>query len=472
MLRRLSLVAVLVIVLVSAVELLWDLTPLEQLTGVLGQAGRGEQVGEAAATVIRIGIAAWQMDEFPWEETIRRYEQAHAGKVRIRHSVLPEGSLNSILLLWALQGRTRYDVVVAWADEEIHPFIDYNWNTTDPARRSLIINVRDYLAPEQLDAFAPALFGGCSRKDPQTGQTNLYELPWMGEVLALNYNRVFFKQRGIARPPQTWEEVEQVCQKLKGLTHNGVEVAPLAMVFAQGGFFAQNCYIPLLAAYKKGRGIVDERGRPDVASPEAVEVFKTLKRWHQAGYISPNCMVAESIEQDLRVLRAAMYPHWQSRGLWAVKDHGDDVIGIAPTPGAKAAGSLVCTYGCVIPKCSPVVRQAVEFCYETFCTDTYGFQTAVSKGWPDPHRPGVLKGGGKMPATRAMYQRTDLPAGILELGRSLDKGYSYPDPANWGQCAEILAVEFQKYLSGATPTAEEALDSVRRRIAAEVYPDQ
>ncbi len=472
MLRWFCLGAVVLIVLVSAAELAWDLTPLEQLRTVLGQ-GRGcGQGGEAAATVIRLGIASWQMDEFPWEETLRRYEQAHGGKVKILYSVLPEGSLNSVLLLWALQGRTKYDVVVAWADEEIHPFIDYNWNTPDPARRGLIINARDYLTPEQLASFVPAFFGGCSRKDPQSGQVNLYELPWMGEVLALNYNKLFFKERGIERPPQTWDEVEAVCQKLKGLSHKGAAVAPLAMVFAQGGFFAQNCYLPLLAAYKGGRGVTCERGRPDVSSPEAVRVFETLKRWHQAGYVSPNCMVAESIEQDLRVLRAAMYPHWQSRGLWAVKDHGEGAIGIAPTPGAKAAGSLVCTYGCIIPKCSPVIRQAVDFCYEAFCTDTYGFQTAVSKGWSDPHRPGDLKGGGKMPVTREMYRRADLPAGILELGQSLEKGYSYPDPANWSQCAEILAVEFQKYLSGTTPTAEEALGSVGRRLAAEVYAER
>jgi ABC-type glycerol-3-phosphate transport system substrate-binding protein len=472
MLRWFSLAAVVLIVLVSAAEMLWDVTPLEQLRAVLGQGAGSGQDAEAAATTIRIGIASWQMDEFPWEDTLRCYEEAHGGKVRILHSVIPEGSLNSVLLLWALQGKTKYDVVVAWADEEIHPFIDYNWHTPDPARRSLIINVRDYLTSEQLAGFVPAFFGGCSRRDPQTAQVNLYELPWMGEVLALNYNKLFFKERGIERPPQTWEEVEQACQKLKSLSHNGVAVAPLAMVFAQGGFFAQNCYLPLLAAYKGGRGVTDENGRPDVSSPEAVRVFETLKRWHQAGYISPNCMVAESIEQDLRVLRAAIYPHWQSRGLWAVKDHGEGVIGIAPTPGAKAAGSLVCTYGCIIPKCSPVIREAVDFCYETFCTDTYGFQTAVSKGWSDPHRPGELKGGGKMPVTRDMYRRTDLPAGILDLGQSLEKGYSYPDPVNWAQCAEILAVEFQKHLSGATPTAEEALGSVQRRLAAEVYADK
>jgi multiple sugar transport system substrate-binding protein len=411
------------------------------------------------------------MDEFPWEETIAQYERAHGGKVKVRLTVLPEGTMNSMLLFWAKSAYTEYDVIVAWADEEIHPFIDYNWNTDDPARRSLIINVRDHLSPQQLDSFMPALLGGCSRKDPATGKVNSYELPWMGEVLALNYNKVFFRQRGIDQPPQTWDQVEEVCKRLGGLEHKGVKVAPLAMNFAQTVFFAQNCYVPLLAAYKKGKGITDAAGRLDVSSPEAVEVFQTLKRWHQAGYISPNCMVNESVEQDLRVMRTAMYPHWQSRGLWAVKDHGPEVIGIAPTPGAAQAGSLVCTYGCIIPKCSPVIRQAVDFCYEAFCTDTYGFQTAVANGFTDKVT-AKIKGGGKMPATREMYQRKDLLPGIVELEPALRQGYAYPDPVNWGQVAEILVVEFQKYLVGQTPSAEEALAAARRRIADEVYAEK
>jgi len=462
MLRRICIVLIGLIVVVGVVEYVWHLTPLEQLIGVFswarsGGAGSSRAAG-GAQTVIRLGIASWQMDEFPWQESIRRFEQAHDHKVRIRASALPEGTFNSMLLFWA-SGYTEYDAIVAWADEEIHPFINYNWNTDDPARRSLIINARDYLTPEQLDSFMPAMFGGSSRSDPQTGQVNLYELPWMGEVLALNYNKLFFRQRGIERPPRTWEEVEEVCEKLVGLEHEGVQVAPLAMNFSQTIFFAQNCYIPMLAAYKGGRGVTDEKGRLDVSSPEAVRVFETLKRWHAAGYVTPNCMINETVEQDLRVLRAAMYPHWQSRGLWAVRDHGPEVIGLAPTPGAQSAGSLVSTYGCIIPKCSPVIRETVDFCYETFCTDTYGFQTAVAAS-------------GKMPATKEMYTREDLPPGIAELGRSLNRGYSYPDPANWNQCADILVVEFQRYLADELTSAREALENARRRIAEEVYGEK
>ena len=460
MLRRVCILLVVLIVAASVVEYVWRLTPLEQLQAILtGQAP--EATGPFAGgdkTIIRLGIASWQMDEFPWAETIAKYEQAHGGKIKIHISALPEGTFNSMLLFWA-SGYTEYDVIVAWADEEIHPFINYNWSTDDPARRSLIINVDEYLTPAQLANFVPALFGGCSRKDPQTGGINRYELPWMGEVLALNYNKEFFRQRGIEKVPQTWAEVADACEKLLGVEHEGAKAAPLAMNFSQTVFFGQNCYIPMLAAFKGARGVADANGRLDVESPEAVRVFETLKRWYDAGYISPNCMVNEAVEQDLRVMRAVMYPHWQSRGLWAVRDHGADVIGIAATPGAKQGGSLVSTYGCIIPKCSPVIRQAVDFCYEAFCTDTYGFQTAVAMS-------------GKMPATKQTYQRKDLPPGIAELGQSLDRGYSFPDQVNWNQCADILVVEFQKYLTGRVPTAEAALANVRRRFSEEVYVEK
>lgn len=457
MLRWVCIILAVLIVAAGVVEYVWRLTPLEQiLSAVRREAPKGAVLG--GKHVVRLGIASWQMDEFPWEETIRKFEVAHDNKIKIHRSALPEGTFNSMLLFWA-SGHTEYDVIVAWADEEIHPFINYNWNTDDPARRSLIINVRDYLTPEQLDSFVPALFGGSSRKDPQTGKVNLYELPWMGEVLALNYNKQFFKDRGIEEIPRTWQEVEQACKKLAGLEHEGVKVAPLAMNFSQTIFFGQNCYIPMLAAFKEGRGVADEKGRLDVSSPEAVRVFETLKRWYKAGYITPNCMVNEAVEQDLRVMRAAMYPHWQSRGLWAVEDHGPETIGIAPTPGAERAGSLVSTYGCIIPKCSPAIRQAVDFCYEAFCTDTYGFQTAVAAS-------------GKMPATKRTYARDDLPPGIAELGRSLGRGYSYPDQVNWTQSADILVVEFQRYLTGDAKTAAGALANAERRIAEEVYAEK
>ncbi|KPK97872.1 MAG: hypothetical protein AMK75_07175 [Planctomycetes bacterium SM23_65] len=464
MLRWFCLIFAVVIIVVSVVEYVWHATPFEQIQGDFGLARTDPSV-----TVIRLGVASWQMNEFPWEETVRRYEKAKRGKVRIKLSVLPEGSFNSLLLFWRY-GYTEYDVVVAFADEEIHPFIDYNWNTTDPARRSLLINVRDYLSEDKMNSFVPALLDGASRKDPNTGKMNCYELPWMGEVLALNYNKKYFQQAGIKELPKSWEEVEQVCERLKRarLTHQDKEVAPLAMNFAQRGFFAQNCYIPMLAAFKKGRGIKDDKGRLDVASPEAVKVFATLKRWYKAGYVTARSFVSERVEQELRTLDAVMYPHWQSRGLWAVDDHGPQVIGLAPTPGAQEAGSLIATYGCIIPKCSPVKKEAAEICYELFCTDQFKFQSAVAKGFM---LDGKKKGGNKMPATKQIYDHPDLPPGVAELGRSLNRGYSYPDPTNWAQCAEILVVEFQKYLRDKTPTAEEALANVRERYADEVYTE-
>ena len=470
MLRWICLLLAAMIVALSVAEYVTHHPPLELATALLaGDEPNGP--GGSPKTVIRMGVAAWQMDEFPWQAVIRRYEQAHPD-VRVRLSILPEGSLNSMLLFWA-SDYTEYDLIVAWSDSEINPLIEYNWKSADPARRSLPVNVADVLTAEQMSAFKPALLAGASRKDPATGRVNVYEVPWMGEVLALNYNRQYLRQAGVEKPPATWEEVETACRKIRDarLTHNGQPVSALSLNFSQSGFFAQNSYVPMLASLKKGRGILDARGRLDITCPEAAEVFRTLKRWQREGFLSPNCKNSDSVEQDLRVLRTAMYPHWLSRGLWAIKDHGPEVIGAAPTPGADVGGSLVATYGCVVPKCSPVAKQAIEFGYEAFGTDKHGFQSTVSLGWPGPG--GQLTGGGKMPANSDIYALPGMRPEIVELGKSLDKGYSYPDPVNWAQVADILVVEFQKFLDDETDrlTAEQALDAAAERIRQEVYKD-
>lgn len=462
MLQKISILLLAIIVVVSAVEFATHRTPLQQVQWAWQQ-----EEADVAETTIRMGIASWQMGLFPWKQAIREYEEAHQGKIRIQITTMPEGSLNSMQAFWRF-GETPYDVVVAWADEEIHPFINYNRDHEDPTQRGLIVDVTQYLTEEQLDAFVPALFVGSSRTDPETDEVYRYELPWMGEILALNYNRAYFQAVGIEKAPQTWAEVEDACRKLKGYVHDGRTVTPLAMNFSQSIFFAQNCYIPMLASFKAGRGIEDENGRLDVSSPEAIEVFKTLKRWYDAGYISSNCMVSAAVEQDLNVGRAAMFPHWQSRGLDAMQYHPDGAIAIAPTPNAREVGTLISTYGCIVPKCSPVVEEAIAFAYEAFCTDQYGFQTAVARGFTDPVT-GKVSGGGKMPAIRSVYDDPDLPEAIASLGKSLQKGYFYPDLTNWNRCAMILAVEFQKYVTGRTSSAEKALRIVRERYASEVY---
>jgi len=472
MLRWLCLVLTVLIVVVSVVEYVTHLTPLEQLLALLGRGAASEtpvEPGVQPALTIRVALASWQLDEFPWEETVRKYEKAHQGKVRVKLTSIPDSARNTMLLFWA-SGITEYDVVVAWYDGEMQPFINYNYSSPDPARRVLLVNVRDYLTPEQVESFVPEMFVGSRRKNPEKpDEWNYYEVPWMGEILAFNYNKKFFRERGIARVPTTWDEVEEVAKKLKGLEYDGNPVAPLALNYSQKSyFFAQNTYVPMLAAFKKGKGIYDDKGRLDVASPEAVKVFETLKRYKDEGLVSPNCMT--DVDQDLRARTAVIYPHWQSRGMWAVKDHGAEVIGIAPTPGASEAGALACTYGALIPKCCPIKREAVQFAYETLSTDTYGFQSAVANGYIEK---GKLKGGGKMPVIKDMYVGDKhLNPDVAELGRSLHKAYFYPDPVNWEHVTAILVVEFQKYLTGATPTAEEALKIVQKKLAEEVYVEQ
>ncbi|MHC4716212.1 MAG: hypothetical protein ACYS5V_04525, partial [Planctomycetota bacterium] len=79
MLARICVLLVAIILVVSVIECVWDLSPLEQA----GRAFEDAPAGAGQRTLIRLGIASWQLGEFPWKETIARYEQANPG-VRIR----------------------------------------------------------------------------------------------------------------------------------------------------------------------------------------------------------------------------------------------------------------------------------------------------------------------------------------------------------------------------------------------------
>jgi len=465
MLRWICLILVVVIVALSVVEYVWRVTPLQLIMGDFGPGA-----GDGDVLVIRIGVAAWETREFPWMETIRRYEATTGGKVRFDVKILPEENKNAIFLSWA-NGMTDYDVVVAFADEEIHPFINYNRSDADVDKRGLLVDVKKYLKKEDVESIVTAYYHDSSRRYPdEPGVVHYYEIPWMGEVMALNYNKKFFEARGIDKVPETWDEVADACEKLKGLKHDGLDVAPIGFFWAQRfAWFIPNCYLGMLAEARGDKGVTDEKGRLLIEGPEAVAVLERLKRWYEKGYVTDLSFSSGAIEQALRVQRTAMYCHWQSRGLWAVKDLGADVIGIAPIPGMKKSGALMSTYGCIFPRCSPVAEKAIPICYRVFCTDEFGFQSGVARGFM---RDGKKVGGGKMPTPRAMYDAPDLPPGIAELGAGIDKGYGIPDPSNLQQLNDIFVVEFQKYIRGKTDTAEKVLEIVRKRWATEVYGEE
>jgi ABC-type glycerol-3-phosphate transport system substrate-binding protein len=422
-----------------------------------------------ARPVVRIGCAGWQKSEMPFESFIAAYEQLHPD-VDIQLKVMPPEDQNKLMMLW-LEGRTPLDAVLGLANEEIYTYI----------QMGVLEDVQNLLTPEQVAEFLPASLDGSSVVG-RDGRLHRYMIPFTVEMMCLNVREDLLAKQGITKLPATYVELEEMAGRLGDLRDTtGRKIWPVCADFSQYVFFGQNCYVPMLADYTSGQ-IADARGRLDIASPQAARVFITLRRWFQEGMVSNSATVNQQADRDFQAGLGVVYPHWQSRGPLVEQElrkvDPNVKVAIYPAPGADRAGSLVSSYGAIIPACSPNKKVAAEVAYELL---SHWIQPAVVAVAKLPPIKSVYEAGGFdrnpdwLRQLRALYagppadgclgppanQRPDwlkevekvyadasLPDWMRRLEPSLFKGYTFPDVTMWGKVWPALAITFQEWLDG------------------------
>jgi ABC-type glycerol-3-phosphate transport system substrate-binding protein len=421
---------------------------------------------QGRVTRVRVLVAAWQFSEFQDPDkdlgrAIRAFEERHP-EIDVDLRIMPEGNEITLMLPWRAE-MTPFDLLLL-----IHSMSIVR-NVEGGFMEPLEEHLRPELAAGLLDEFLSGYLENCRLMDPRTGEEHLYGLPFMGEINALNYRKDALADEGISEEelPETWDEFEALAQRLRDPAEKQYGMTfDLSMTF-----FCQNAYVPMLRALRGS--IVDEQGRLDVSSPEARETFETLKRWYEEGLMPSGALTPYQSADDFRAGIAVMFPNWQSRGFWAIRgmEKGEEHIGIGPCPGSREAGALVAHYIGVIPKASPVPREAARVLVEAIC---FALQ------------PGVAKAG-KMSTIRYIYDRQGpdyrpepapaeieqlrslvdrdyrVPQWMLSLRPTVDKGYCVPDPMRWNRVRDIMGIEFQKYLNEDI-SAEEALARAKRQI--------
>ena len=417
-------------------------------------------------THVRLLVASWQYSAFQYpdgdlERCLRDFEKRHP-KIKIDLRMMPEANEITLMLPWR-EGATPFDVLLTTNNETTSRYVEGGF----------LAPLDEYLEPELsaglLGEFLTGYLQYCLLTDPRSGEEHIYGLPFMGEIQALNYRRDVLAEYGIPESelPDTWEEFEDLARRLKDPSK-----MQYGMTFDfSPAFFSQNAYVPILHAFRGS--IVDEEGRLDLASPEAARTFEMLKRWYQEELIPPGALTPNQAADGFRAKIAVMFPSWQSRGLWAMRDleEGEKHIGIVPCPGDVEGGALLCHYIGVVPKSSPVPREAARVLLEAICFD---LQAGVTKE-------------GKMPVIRHLYERQErdrkprrvapeiealhdlvdpsyrLPDWVMLLRPAVDPGYCVPDPLTWQRVADIVGIEFQRYLTEEI-SAEEALLRARKQI--------
>ncbi len=417
-------------------------------------------------TRVRVMVDAWQYSSFQHPDldltrSLRAFEERHPD-IEIDLRIMPEANEITLMLPWS-EEETPFDLLLTTNNE----------TTTRYVEGGFLTPLEAYLEPEfslgLLDEFLPGYLQYCQLVDPRTGEEHLYGLPFMGEVQTLNYRNDILAEHGVSASdlPSTWDDLERLARRL-----SDPDKLQYGMTFdLSPSFFPQNAYVPILRALRGS--VVDERGRLDVSSPEAVRTFEMMKRWYQDGLIPRSALIPNQAADSFRSKMAVFFPSWQSRGYWAIRDmeDGEQRIGIGLCPGSAEVGSLLCHYIGVVPKASPVPREAARVLLEAICFD---LQAGVAKD-------------GKMPVIGHIYDRQDperqsrpvapeiaalrdlvdteyrLPDWMMTLRPTIDLGYCVPDPLTWQRVTSIVGVEFQKYLAEDV-TAAEALSRAQRQI--------
>jgi len=423
---------------------------------------------QGGVTRVRVMVDAWQYSEFQdpdrdLERCLRDFEKRHP-EIQVDLRISPEANEIQLMLPWR-QGATPFDLLLTTNNETITRYAEGGYLTP----------LEQYLQPELaaglLNEFLPGYLQYCQLADPRTGQQHLYGLPWLGEIQALNYWKDALRERGIPESelPDDWPAFERLARKLRDPAHK-----QYGMTFdLSTTFFAQNAYIPVLRAL--AGDVVDEKGRIDVSSPQAKQTFELLKRWFDQGLLPKGALTIHQAADDFRARIAVLFPNWQSRGFWAIREmkQGEKHVGIVPCPGSRKHGSLVAHYIGVIPKASPVPREAARVLLEAICFD---LQAGVAKAGKmctityiyDRQQPGY-RSRPAPPEIQALRGLVDphyrLQAWMLSLRPTVDKGYCIPDPLTWQRVADIVGTEFQKHLSQ-NISADQALARAKRQIDA------
>ncbi len=414
-------------------------------------------------TTVRVMVDAWQYSEFmtpdkDLERALRAFEKRHPD-IRIDLRIMPEANEITLMLPWRAK-QTPFDLLLTTNNQTISPYIEGGFLTP-----------LDGVFQPELDAgllkeFLPGYLQYCKGTDPRDGREHLYGLPWLGEIMALNYRRDVLEECGLSDKdvPQTFEQLEQLARRLRD---PGKKQYGLTLDLSTN-FFTQNAYVPLLRSYRGT--VVDAKGRLDVSSPEAIRTFETLKRWYRQGLMPKGALTPYQSADDFRAKIAVFFPNWQSRGFWAMREmkDGPKAIGIAPVPGKN--GALLAHYIGVIPKASPVPKEAARVLLEAVCFD---LQNGVGKAGKMVviNYPYDRQQGHVAPASPVIRKLRDLvppyqvPAWMLALRPTVDKGYCIPDPLTWSRVADIVGIEYQKYINENT-SAKDALARAQRQIDA------
>jgi multiple sugar transport system substrate-binding protein len=275
-----------------------------------------------------------------------------------------------------------------------------------------------------------------------------YALPYVGNSQLFFYRKDLFDKYKLGAPDR-WEKILADAKTIGA----GEKMFGYVMRAAPGNS-AVTDFMPLLWAF--GADIFDAQGKPNLASPEAIEALRfmvELGKYSPPGYAGFN---AAEVSAQLLQGTAAMSINWPA-WIAAMDDPSKSkVVGkieFAPMPSARTTGiAELGAWLLATPAGSAHHDAALDFMY--WATDPAQMTQAAMRGNP--------------PTRRSVFQSADLIRKFRAFPAQLDALESArprPRTTQWNEIENAFGVSLSQANSGAA-TPEAAMQQANREIAA------
>jgi multiple sugar transport system substrate-binding protein len=292
-----------------------------------------------------------------------------------------------------------------------------------------------------------------------TIEANTYEgkvwgVPWFTDVGMLYYRNDLLEQSGFPGPPQTWDELKQVAQKVKedtGIQHGYV---------FQGAQYEGGVCNGLEFIWTHGGDVLDSNGRLIINSNEAKQGLRTERRIVEDGVAPQDVHTYTEEESTERFLDGLSIFCRNWAFMYGFLGEPDvplsrDQVGVAPLPhdqGIQQGRGCIGGWNMFINAASAHQNEAWQF-IEFMTARAQQRRLAIDASW--------------LPSREELYLDQQLlnQAPILGLSReALNSARSRPIHPLYLEMSEEMAEQFNLSLKGDIPPAR-AIETLRRALS-------
>lgn len=346
-------------------------------------------------------INVMYMHELPWIEQAQEFTKQTG--IKVNYIEIPWESLRNRALTSFMAGGSEFDVIPV-RDDWVAEF----------ASRGFLAPFDQFIKEGDLEGFPKHSL------DNLSWEGKLYGMPRYLWLYQLYYNKEILEKAGYNNPPETWDEMIKMHDKIKGTGYNTFLEAAAKEQFSRG-----------FAARILGMGgqVLDQEGRPAFNSEAGIRTLEIMRKLYETGTMSESSfeMVSTSAVADLFVAGnyafALTSPATYPMSLDA--DHSKVIgkVGVALIPkGSAGSGSWCETAGVGIPSGAKNKELAWEFV--KFVTNAEQQKIIAMKIGRIPTRPAVLDDEevlNKYPHFAAIPAQMEHPFGIVKSAHATEE---------------------------------------------------